>query len=62
MCMCVFTESENHDLNENGAEDEVDREVNGYDGLPDDADAKVARNGETSVSAARVAVSNASCQ
>ena len=49
-------DAENHDLNENGAEDETDREVNGYDGWRGDLAAKVAGDTEASVNAARVAV------
>jgi len=43
-------------VNENGAEDDVDKEVNGYDGWHGDLAAEVAGGTEASVNAARVAV------
>ena len=49
-------DGDNHDLNENGAEDDMDKEVNGYDGCHGDSAAEVAGGTEASVSAARVAV------
>ena len=49
-----IVDTENHDANENGAEDDMDKEVNGYDG---NTAAKVsAADSEASVNAARVAV------
>ena len=43
-------------MNENGAEDEMDKEVNGCDGWRGDSAAKVVGDTEASVNAARVAV------
>ena len=52
---CPTVDAENQDANENGADEDMDQEVNGYDGWPSNSAAKVA-TAEASVNAARVAV------
>jgi len=54
LLLIAIVDAENQDTNENGAEDDTEKEVNGYDGWSSSNAAKVAA--EMSVNQVRVAV------